>query len=67
MLIGNAKPMPWPPEIMAVLMPTTWPLRSKRGPPLFPGFMEASVWMKSSYGPWPMTRPFALTMPAVTV
>ena len=37
------------------------------GPPLLPGLMEASVWMKSSYGPWPMTRPVALTMPVVTV
>ena len=37
------------------------------GPPLLPGLMDASVWMKSSYGPWPMTRPVALTMPVVTV
>jgi hypothetical protein len=29
--------------------------------------MEASVWMKWSYGPWPIARPLALTIPAVTV
>src|SRR5437773_2214048 len=37
------------------------------GPPLLPGLMDASVWMKSSYGPSPITRPVALTMPVVTV
>ena len=33
---------------MAVLMPTTSPCRLIRGPPLLPGLMEASVWMKLS-------------------
>ena len=37
------------------------------GPPLLPGLIEASVWMKLSYGPSPITRPVALTIPVVTV
>ena len=48
-------------------MPTTCPRRLKSGPPLLPGLMLASVWMKSSYGPAPIVRPLALTMPIVTV
>src|SRR5213593_1139573 len=52
---------------IAVLMPTTWPRPLISGPPLLPGLIEASVWMKSSYGPSPITRPVALTMPVVTV
>ena len=36
------------------------------GPPELPRLMAASVWMKSSYGPCRMSRPRALTMPAVT-
>ena len=59
--------MPRPFGLIAVLMPMTWPRRSKSGPPLFPGLMAASVWMKSSYGPAPMARLLALTMPMVTV
>ena len=39
----------------------------KQRPPELPGLMEASVWMKSSYGPAPLVRPLALPMPAVTV
>ncbi len=65
--MGMAKPMPLPLGLMAVLMPTTCPRRLKSGPPLLPGLMLASVWMKSSYGPAPMVRPLALTMPIVTV
>ena len=51
---------------MAVLMPMTSPFMLNRGPPELPRLMAASVWMKSSYGPWRMSRPRALTMPAVT-
>src|SRR5574341_872025 len=46
---------------IAVLMPIAWPRPLMSGPPLFPGLMDASVWMKSSYGPSPITRPVALT------
>src|SRR5207247_1894841 len=59
-LTGIANPMPTEPPLrltIAVLMPTTWPRALISGPPLLPGLMEASVWMKSSYGPSPMTRP----------
>ena len=62
--------MPWAPPMMAVLMPTTLPEASARGPPELPGLMAASVWMTFSIGPaalWPrMERPSALTTPAVT-
>jgi hypothetical protein len=65
-----AKPIPSDPPIrltMAVLMPTTSPAMLTSGPPEFPGLMAASVWRKSSNGPCPRTRPFALMIPAVTV
>src|SRR5438034_4951320 len=68
--IGMAKPMPMLPPLwlkIAELIPTTSPFRLSSGPPELPGLIEASVWMKSSYGPAPITRPLALTMPAVTV
>jgi len=48
MLTGMANPMPCPWATMAVLMPTTSPAMLKSGPPLFPGLMEASVWIKLS-------------------
>jgi hypothetical protein len=52
---------------MALLMPTSSPLRLISAPPELPGLMEASVWMKFSYLlPMP-ERPSALTMPEVTV
>ena len=50
-LIGIAKPMPTdPPDWLkiALLMPTTCPRALMSGPPLLPGLIEASVWMKSS-------------------
>src|SRR5438093_4695851 len=68
--IGTANPMPTLPPAgltMAALMPTTRPSWSTSGPPELPGLIDASVWMKSSYGPAPRKRPFALTMPAVAV
>ena len=64
---GMANPIPCPPATIAVFIPITSPSMFRRGPPLLPGLMDASVWMKSSYGPDPITRPLALTMPAVTV
>src|SRR5260370_42520906 len=45
----------------------TSPSVLKAGPPELPLFTGASIWMKSSYGPLPMSRPLAETMPAVTV
>ncbi len=50
-LIGMAKPIPMLPplwEKIAVLMPTSSPLRLTSAPPELPGLIEASVWMKSS-------------------
>ena len=48
--IGIAKPIPsLTPELLAiaVLIPTTSPRRFINGPPLLPGLIAASVWMKS--------------------
>ena len=50
-LIGMANPTPSLPPLLeeiAVLIPITSPLRFTRGPPLLPGLMAASVWMKFS-------------------
>ena len=67
-LIGMAKPIPWPDERIAVLIPITSPWALSRGPPEFPGLMDASVWMKFSLGTIPTSdRPIALTTPTVTV
>ncbi len=46
MSIGMAKPIPWLPVAPAVLMPMTLPLGSSSGPPLLPGLMAVSVWMR---------------------
>ena len=67
MLDGIAKPMPEPPATIAVLMPITSPCRFTSGPPELPGLIAASVWRKSSKGPWPIWRALALMIPAVTV
>ena len=70
MFTGIEKPMPTLPPVrerIALLMPTTSPDMFTSGPPELPGLMAASVWRKSSKGPWPMERPLALMMPAVTV
>ena len=48
-------------------MPITSPDMLTSGPPELPGLMAASVCRKSSNGPWPIERPLALMMPAVTV
>ena len=70
MLMGMANPIPWYPpdwETIAVLMPTTSPSRFTSGPPLLPGLMAASVWMKFSYSAsLTSVRPRAETIPAVT-
>ena len=46
MLIGIAKPMPWLSPATAVLMPMTSPLGSRSGPPLLPGLIAVSVWIR---------------------
>ena len=58
-----------PPEgdRIAVFMPITLPSWVNSGPPELPGLIGASIWMNWSYGPSPMSRLTAETMPAVTV
>src|SRR3989304_4556240 len=55
----------------AVLMPTTLPWQSMRGPPELPGFTGVSVWIMSLIGrelPFGLNvRPVALTIPSVSV
>ena len=66
---GIAKPMPTLPPVglwIAVLTPITLPSRSKVGPPELPWLIGASICMKSSKRPAPITRCSAETMPAVT-
>ena len=70
MLAGIAKPMPLPAVVTAVLMPMTSPRTENSGPPELPGFIGASVWMKSK-NPWLLPgwtsrRPLAETTPMVT-
>ena len=52
-LAGIAKPIPiepvWPGAIIAVFIPTTSPFKLNSGPPELPWFIDASVWIKSSY------------------
>ena len=71
MLAGMANPMPTLPPLgarIAVLRPTSSPRRLTRAPPEFPGLIEASVWMKSSYPSIPRPdRPRALMIPEVAV
>ena len=65
-----AKPSPWlPPDRlrMKVLIPTTSPSAFTRGPPLLPGLIGASVWMKSMGASISVWRAVALMMPKVTV
>ena len=58
-----------PPELesIALLIPTTSPLILNNGPPEFPWFIEASVWIKSSYLPRLISLFLADIIPAVTV
>ena len=55
MLIGIAKPMPWLPPATAVLMPITAPVGSRSGPPLLPGLIAVSVWMRLERVPFAMS------------
>ena len=74
-LIGIAKPIPWALPATAVSTPTTAPVASSSGPPLLPGLIAASVWMRSvSCVGRPVTssrtvisRPSPLMIPLVTV
>src|SRR6266705_2546739 len=61
--------MPSANGIVAVLIATTRPCRSTSGPPLFPGFTAASVWMTGSPSPGQRVRFLRreLTTPDVTV
>ena len=53
---------------IAVLMPIRRPSSPISAPPLLPGLIDASVWMKSSKRSMPSPeRPSAETMPEVTV
>src|SRR5205814_7507127 len=45
-LIGIAKPRPCADWLAAVTTPMTSPDEFTRGPPLLPGLMAASVWMR---------------------
>ena len=76
MLMGMAKPMPWALPATAVLTPITAPDESTSAPPELPGLMAASVWMRLRSDSVPlwlqssctsMSRPRALTTPAVTL
>ena len=46
--MGIANPMPWALGTIAVLMPMTDPPLSTSAPPLLPGLMAASVWIRFS-------------------
>ena len=48
---------------MAVFTPTTSPSTLKVGPPELPLLIGASICRNRSYGPSPMSRPFAEMMP----
>lgn len=68
--IGMANPMPCAPARTATLMPITSPLMLSSGPPLLPGLMLASVWIRSPYRCVRLTstlRCRAEMMPRVTV
>ena len=72
MLIGIAKPIPLLFAAIAVLIPMTLPAASRSGPPLLPGLIAASVWMRlvSCWAGGPSTvivRPLADTIPLVTL
>ena len=69
MSIGMAKPMFWAWPATAVLIPMTLPLGSSSGPPLLPGLIAVSVWMRLlSWLPLStgMLRPTAEMIPLVT-
>ena len=66
-LIGIAKLKPWVRSRTSVLIPTILPWALRSGPPELPGLIAASVCRKSSNCPPNPVRPFALTIPSVTV
>ena len=69
MLTGIEKPMPLASWAMAVLIPITAPAAFRSGPPLLPGLIAASVWIRLWSVPpsvW-IWRPTADTMPLVTL
>ena len=69
-LMAIAKQSPCAGRIIAVLTPMTSPRESTSGPPEFPGFSAASVWMTLSIRRPERARsdrPRALTTPAVTL
>ena len=74
-LIGIAKPTPWALVAIAVLIPMTAPVPSSSGPPLLPGLIAASVWIRPLRVVWRRVsssltviwRPRPETMPRVTV
>ena len=63
-----AKPSPSLPLSLSfkVLIPTTLPSISTSGPPLFPGFSAASVWMYTMGSSEPSCRATELTTPILT-
>jgi hypothetical protein len=70
MSTGIAKPMFWASARIAVVMPMSWPLTLSRGPPLLPGLIGASVWIRprSQYPSVTLiSRPTALWTQLVTV
>jgi hypothetical protein len=69
MSIGIEKPIPVESRAIAVLTPMTAPVASRRGPPLLPGLMAASVWIRLRMVPPSVViwRPVAETMPLVTL
>ena len=69
MLIGIAKPMPLAFAAIAVLIPMTLPPASRSGPPLLPGLIAASVWIRllTRSVPVSMLRPVPERIPLVTV
>ena len=50
--IGIAKPRPSALVATAVLIPMTLPVPSRSGPPLLPGLIAASVWMRPLSVDW---------------
>ena len=74
-MIGIAKPRPSALAAIAVLTPTTAPMASRSGPPLLPGLIAASVWIRSVSvtgrpvcSSWTViVRPSAEMIPFVTV
>ena len=65
--IANPNPENFSPPTIKVLIPINSPFRFIKGPPEFPGLIEASVCKKSRYSVGPRSLCFALIIPVVTV